>query len=865
PITAPTSAHTTAPTSAHTTAPTSAHTIAPTSSLAFAPVSQKTLGEPQSSAHTPTPSSETVTAASATTTEATAPSIGKTDVVDHSPAQYLQQLRCLFDRISNLRTSIETGQADILDDVARESHTEKLKETKRQVCGIQESLTKLENKKDGVILQASQEMASRIRSQLEAVLQEWSKLSDIHTAIQKQWNRIKDQWRVLQTGLKELTSWLEKAENTLARAKEAPLEQRKTLNEDLESSLCEQQSTLAKVNSALEEVVQNASEANADRLRDNLQHFNCRWKALCSDVLAQHKNSENKDVTTQPADFSQEMDDLYSWIDETENLIGSSLRPSSLYLEDLLEKIKDKKDEVADKQASLFSVNSSGSKLLHSPIVTDEDRAHIQQDIDSLNATWDKVTSDFPEKIRYIEEEIKKVRYLNEDIDAMQKWIVGMRAALERQAGQASQPDDDDTDDEDNDDARIASSFQITSDAIEAQQAKLNQINASFQKQMELCGGQTSDVVDSLQMKIDRMNADFEQIKEMVMKITSQGKAEKNEVMEQVTVSQAQTCTEAKPSAVTVSWPEFEKSLNDLHYWLSVLDHMIRSQKCRVGNVKDIHCKVQTLEYGPILTLPTSVDHRSGSLRHENEDGLLPNSQHAVEPVESQEPVRDLRLSETYFKEMTGKKSQLDQAVATSTELQKSISDVEDKKALADKMEKLKLDWEQAVKDVTRQKHELDKMLEECTHFDQSYAEFELWLGQTECQMDALETELESSDVMSKYEHLQEAINRHKQMVDNLRQKAEKLIEDYPNHDTHQMQLTLLRLTNRWSVLLNRLQDQKGLLQTTQDGRHFETALLEFEIWLEMAEKSAQSLAELSNGFDFRNEEPTRELLEKLE
>lgn len=62
-----------------------------------------------------------------------------------------------------------------------------------------------------------------------------------------------------------------------------------------------------------------------------------------------------------------------------------------------------------------------------------------------------------------------------------------------------------------------------------------------------------------------------------------------------------------------------------------------------------------------------------------------------------------------------------------------------------------------------------------------------------------------------------------------------------------------------------RLQEQQDVLQTSQDGKRFETALHEFEVWLETAEKSVQSVAEQSNGFDVRNnEELTKQLLEQL-
>lgn len=47
-----------------------------------------------------------------------------------------------------------------------------------------------------------------------------------------------------------------------------------------------------------------------------------------------------KEHSVEPTEFTYEMDDLFSWIDETENILGSSLQPNTLYLEALLEKVK---------------------------------------------------------------------------------------------------------------------------------------------------------------------------------------------------------------------------------------------------------------------------------------------------------------------------------------------------------------------------------------------------------------------------------------------------------------------------------------------------------------------------------------------
>ena len=55
----------------------------------------------------------------------------------------------------------------------------------QRVWDVQESLAELETQKDDVILQASTDDAGVILTQMDSVLQEWSKLSNAHAVRMK--------------------------------------------------------------------------------------------------------------------------------------------------------------------------------------------------------------------------------------------------------------------------------------------------------------------------------------------------------------------------------------------------------------------------------------------------------------------------------------------------------------------------------------------------------------------------------------------------------------------------------------------------------------------------------------------------------
>ncbi|CAG5117358.1 unnamed protein product, partial [Candidula unifasciata] len=108
-------------------------------------------------------------------------SVTRTTTLAHSPAHYLQALRRLLAQISQLRSDMEQEEGVLVEDEARQAQDAKIKIEEQKVWDIQENLTELESQKDDVMLQASQEEAANIRSQMEQLLREWSKLSDTHT------------------------------------------------------------------------------------------------------------------------------------------------------------------------------------------------------------------------------------------------------------------------------------------------------------------------------------------------------------------------------------------------------------------------------------------------------------------------------------------------------------------------------------------------------------------------------------------------------------------------------------------------------------------------------------------------------------
>ncbi|KAK6987222.1 dystrophin, partial [Biomphalaria glabrata] len=751
------------------------------------------------------PSSDSVI--SRTTYNVVSTSVTRTTTLAYTPAQYLQALRRLLAQISDARSSMELEDIVPVEEAGRQTYDASIKTLDQKVWDIQENLTDLESQKDDVILQANQEEAANIRSQMELLLQEWSRLSDAHSTKLKKWHKAMDHWRTLDSGSKEITSWLETAETKLSVARNShSLDEANSLFKELEVNLRQQQNNVTRMNSAGEEILQSVSNLNGDKLREKLELINHRWKVLCAEVMARQRRT--KESSVEPFEFTNEMDELFSWIDEAENILASSLRPDIPYLEALLEKVKDRADEIPQRQAHLVSINSSGAALVQSPKLTDEDRNNVHRDIDHLNDGWTKVTTEIPEKIIAIEDQIKRMKGFYEDLDAMNKWIEDTCVVLKTQ----SEPVKSLTDMGQTDSVIVDQ--QTTKDAIEAQQAKLKQMTATYEQYMETCKDQEVQPPEGLKDKITKLNLDFEAMKQMSQNINKRTEPQITEVMQQVKQSTVHGDFKQPIISTSSSWLDMDKSMTDLYNWLTMLEQTLRAQKVIVGDVKDIEHMIQK--------------------------------------------------QKVHLQDMETKKSQLDNVLTTSSTLQKSLENLNDRQALKDKTEKLRMEWEQTLQNVNKRKSQLDALLAECKAFNQSYAQLEEWLSLTESQLDVLEREQGEEEALTKHLKLQEDVDQHKDRVDSLKRQAEELSEDHVSESTQQIKHQLERLSNRWSILLSRLTSHWRALQSSKDlDQQLEPSLEKFLAWLETTEASFSALSNQTEAQDLKhNQEQAAVFLE---
>ncbi|XP_067674722.1 dystrophin-like isoform X3 [Haliotis asinina] len=735
-------------------------------------------------------------------------SVTRTTSNVRSPAQYIQDVRRTLMRISEIKKQLCSPPLDEgrgFEDIgAQEERLQKLKDELDKCRGTVDELES--QKQDALYQSANEDEVAKINDAAGHLHRDWTAVNSSYTETLDRWNKAMEQWRQFHTDMKDMAVWLDTADTKLADAKQTDdIQASDRVFTELENSVRVQQGTVNSMNAAGNEIIRQSAAPDADRLRDKLAAINQRWRVVSAEVTERHDRIDEGSVKT--SEFTDDMDELFFWIDETENILSSTIRPDEEYLEDLLEKVKDREDDIGPRQQSLDAVNRNGIKMLKTESLSNQDSENIQKDLENLNSRWKKVIKDVPDKIHEIESYLRRLRLYKAEICQLQSWMTETKTLLETQSGPISSATSADGNDS------VIVDPETTKAAIQNRQVNVDNVNRMYHQYVEECVEQGGDMPSNIQTQMNKLNSDWEDIRSLADNLKTRQEAMVEEIFTQVKVSQA----EKQQSS---AWPDFDKSVGELRDWLTVLERMLKTQKVTVGDIKDI------------------------------------------EQIISRE--------KAILQDMENRRAQLDTVLSTADQLQRQTNSENDRQMLRERATRLREHWDEAFRNVNRRKNLLDDMLLECRQFDELYAEFERWLSQIEEELDARPIRPQSPNdvdrLLKEHKKLQEEVNQRQDTVDNLKRLAEKLIDDYNQDDTRQVRLQLERLTNRWSTLLNRLTNNWKALQDNHNSlQQFDTSMEEFIAWLQGMEHSFVRLADETAKEEVReNEELCSEYLEQF-
>ncbi|XP_076445085.1 dystrophin-like isoform X2 [Babylonia areolata] len=769
-------------------------------------------------------------------------------------ARWKEEVLRLLGQVGVLRQRLKSAELSAEGGAHVDVQNTQLKAVEGEMVALQPAISEVERQRDSALRFApTGQEASRLGELTSQLTDQWTALHAAFSDRQQKWTRAMEQWRGFHSDLQELTGWLDQAEARLTAAKghhDPAL--REAALVDLESGLRVQQGTVNSMNTAGRDILRQAAAPDAHQLQQRQDDINRRWRALCAEVFDRQKYSgRTEDGSVRTSVFTDEMDDLFFWIDETENILASSLKLDTEYLSDLLEKVKDREDDVPSRQHSLDTINDSGNKMKDDQALSTEDRTNIQRDLLNLNNRWAKVTADIPLFMDKVRQQLSELRALQGEASEVQAWLATTRVLLETQLSppvSSTSPDENDS---------VVMDPQTTQQAIQACQPKVDRINTTYRCLSE-SGEDENDnmnIPEALSEQIAAINRDWIEVQRLADELHPHDDSEVNEVMAQVKAEVQQavyhhrqppspphtsppsltsTTTTTTTTAVTTTpitpttssseagWEELGTSVSDLRQWLSVLEDLL-SAKVTVCRVSDVDQAVST-------------------------------TKSLLQDLESRRP-------------------QLDEVLTTADHIQHTTPSDTDRTTLRQQVAGLQERWERARGRAEGRRRELDAMLLECRHFHHHYADLEAWLARLEADLDSNMPPLAHhqspggvDSLMKHHEEVQEEVNQRQQAVDRLKQQAQKLMDDYGNHDVSNTRTQLERLNNRWSCLLNRLAEQWRSLQTDQGSQQqYHLALEDFLARLVAMETSMGRLAEETGRPEVaHNTELSQEFLEQF-
>ncbi|XP_006824292.1 dystrophin-like, partial [Saccoglossus kowalevskii] len=157
----------------------------------------------------------------------------------------------------------------------------------------------------------------------------------------------------------------------------------------IQDGIATYQNVVSSLNASGEAITSHCNPVDAQLLRHKLEALNTRWKKVCAEVSDRKERFEKE--TIEQEDFQEDLDDLMFWLDECEGMMNRPLPipADDQSLLDLLEKVRDREDELGNRKDCLTVVVQNGDKLVKQIGSPSSNTLQIQRQLHTINNRWD--------------------------------------------------------------------------------------------------------------------------------------------------------------------------------------------------------------------------------------------------------------------------------------------------------------------------------------------------------------------------------------------------------------------------------------------------------------------------------------------
>ncbi|KAM4797278.1 dystrophin [Rhinophrynus dorsalis] len=708
-------------------------------------------------------------------------------------AHLLQAIAHLLQAIADVELLLNSSSLNRKDceDLAKQE--ECLKNIKDSLGKLSSQIEVVQSKKAVVIQSSTPRENEKIQEKLSDLNFQWDKVNKMYKDRQMKFDKSVEKWMNLQDDMNTFNHWLSEAERIVAESDRSDSEKGKYQHQvkELEDGIGQQQSFVRTLNVSGGQIVEQCSTAEAAQIKDRLDSLNSRWHIVNRKLNERKRRLE--DEKKRLYILQEDLNKFSLWLEDAEEVASTPAEPGNeLQLNDLLEKVKFRVEELLPRKEFLKQLNEAGGTAIGSSTIAPEEKRKIESGLKEANQRWIKVSKDLHDKQKETEDQLKNFALFELQLNQLTLWVSSVKDQLlfYNQVGRPGAFDIKETE----------AAIEAKKPHVEGILSKGNQLYKDKSDSYSL-----KRKLEGLQTEWKTLDLLLQELKQKPTGITP-GAGQTVSVVTQTLVTTGTTVSEAEmPSSLLLEVPalaEFNKACGELTDWLTLLDRVIKAQIVTVGDVEEINDMI----------------------------------------IKQKVTLQDLEQRRPHLEEL----------ITAAQNLKNKTSNPEARAMITDRIDKIQNQWEEVQCHLQNRRLQLQEMLKDSNQWIEARQEAEQVLEKAKGKIESWKEISYTVDALknqnANLKQFSKELRQWQINVDVANDLALKLLRDYSTDDTRKVQLMKDNINMTWTRINKRVSEREAALEAAlRLLQQFYLDLEKFLAWLTEAETTANVLQDATN------------------
>ncbi|KAM3935036.1 dystrophin isoform 6-T6 [Leptodactylus fuscus] len=706
------------------------------------------------------------------------------------PSTYLAEIARLLQSIAEVDLLLNSSYLNKKDCEELSKQDECLKSAKEILGRLSGQIGFTQSRKNTVLQSATPKENEKIQQKLAELSFQWEHVNKSYRDRQEKFDISLEKWMKLQEDMNNFNKWLNEAETVLAdhrgelrdpeKAKQY-LQRVKTL----EDGIVEQLAVVKTLNVSGGQIAEQSSTAEAAHIKENLDTLNSRWHTVNRKL--QERRARLEEEKRKLYGLQEDLNKFRTWLEDAEEIANTPAEQGNeIQLNELLEKIKVKVEELLPRKEVLKQLNETGGTAIESTTIAPEEKRKIEVGLKEANQRWIKVSKDLQDKQNEVEDQLKNFSLFELQLNQLTLWVTSVKDQLSfyNQVGRPG-----------------AFNIEETENALAAKRPHVESIlSKGYQLQAEKSTSYPlKNKVESLNKEWNTVSLLLEELKRRPTTSAGDRPAHTTSVVTQTLVTTG-TSTSDMPSSLLLEIPalaEFSKMCAELKDWLTLLDRVIKAQIVTVGDVEEINEMI----------------------------------------IKQKVTLQDLEQ----------KRPHLEELITAAQNLKNKTNNPEARAVVTDRIEKIQNQWEEVHCRLHNRRQQLQEMLKDSTQWHDARHEADQVLEKAKAHIDSWKEISYTVESLKKQnsdlKQFSKELHQWQINVDVANDLALKLLHDYSSDDTRKVELMKDNINMTWTRINKRVNDRDGALEAAlRLLQQFYLDLETFLAWLTESEAMANVL-----------------------